>query len=453
MRRVLFTKFSSQRKKEFQIATSIIQDCERKYVVKRALCKEGQQHLLNMQKYYGPLCELFKNMHWDIISGEINSDGELEFPFISGDGLDKLIQENIEKQDYKEAEKIIVLFVENIMSNSHLRVFTNNENFKEMFGDVEFGKYELHAFEISNVDLVFSNFIFNNGMYTMIDYEWVFPFQIPVEFVLYRSLFHSVAFQQLPIEYQNVIYERLRIDDYLKNLFDDMEQSFQKYTKGIYTDLNAIRENIDNKVYYLANNKNTINKYKIYIGDECLLTGETLQSDISLQFGIKDRAGNIKLILNNSNGIYKIKSITALKGGNEECIQSFRHNACLQIENDYYFTEDIPTIEIENNQYDVLRINYSILVKDDTLLFNLTDSLLKENRAIQDAEIMKQQSTHYKELYELSVNDAERWQKAYTDCGKILKDTQEAFATCQNELNEIHQKLWWKIYNKLRKGH
>ncbi|MDO5151351.1 MAG: hypothetical protein Q4D76_18485, partial [Oscillospiraceae bacterium] len=48
----IYSKIVRERKEEFQIETSIQQDCKKKYVVKRPLCPAGVTHIRRMEETY-----------------------------------------------------------------------------------------------------------------------------------------------------------------------------------------------------------------------------------------------------------------------------------------------------------------------------------------------------------------------------------------------------------------
>jgi len=53
--RVLYVKTNSEREKRFQLQTVIYEESGRKFVKKRALCKEAVPHLMSMQQKYEKL--------------------------------------------------------------------------------------------------------------------------------------------------------------------------------------------------------------------------------------------------------------------------------------------------------------------------------------------------------------------------------------------------------------
>ena len=109
----------------------------------------------------------------------------------------------------------------------------------------------MHAFEYSNVDLIFSNLIYGKDGVTIIDYEWFFDFQIPIEFILFRSVFHNALIDNLRKEDKERIYNTLHINEDDVEVFERMEYAFQAYVKGDELDFEKLHKVIGQDVVSL----------------------------------------------------------------------------------------------------------------------------------------------------------------------------------------------------------
>lgn len=78
------------------------------------------------------------------------------------------------------------------------------EKFKEVFGDVTLPD-GLMAREYSNIDLIFENVILGDK-YTIIDYEWSFGFPVPVEYIMFRSVFTFMYAKITIILYKKIYF-------------------------------------------------------------------------------------------------------------------------------------------------------------------------------------------------------------------------------------------------------
>lgn len=429
--KVLYTKYSSQRRKKFRISTSIIEDNGENYVVKRPLYPEGKMHMKNMLEKYAEEKKKLTQIGWDIVQGELYENGEVRFPYVKGERLEDVIEHFVELNDYESAVKIILNFNKSILESSYILDFQFNSGFQKIFGNLTLDDYHLHAFDLSNIDMVYSNFIVNDSNYILIDYEWIFDFQIPIEFILYRSLFHNMSFQKMPKEYQDRVYNQLHIDKELSNIFSKMELLFQDYVKGNENDLRLIYNQIGNKTKTIEELEYGINTFRIKIENQVIVQKQTLQSEIKIEQNISGLEGNIELQLNTCNGIYKIIYAIGIKKGQEVSLNMKTGNYGLNIIDDYYFSESFPKIVFNNEGYDELKIYYRIIEKNNLLMDNIINALNEKNAI----EIEKQQYEEYK--------------NAYDKCSQLLSDCQEAFETVSKELDEIKSKFWWKLDEKL----
>ena len=68
-----------------------------------------------------------------------------------------------------------------------------------------------------------------NKKFYILDYEWVFDCTVPISFILYRAILHSMAISKLPSELIDELYKRYGISTELRELYLSMEEHFQNY--------------------------------------------------------------------------------------------------------------------------------------------------------------------------------------------------------------------------------
>ncbi len=230
MKKVLYTKYNSLRRTEFQIKTSIIETDGKRCVLKAAMNDMAAGQLDAMKKNY----ELIKDMYNDIevIPYNETEDG-LCFDFIKG--KDMLCDIDFVHDDMDKIIKTISEKIETILDiNDDLKKkFELSKEFKEMFPGC-YPKDEI-AFKVANVDSILSNFVEALGKLWCIDYEWVFDFEIPKGYIIYRTLLY------LYTEKAELLKDRIRFEDFIRSfsldrgsihIYQKMEECFQQYVHG-----------------------------------------------------------------------------------------------------------------------------------------------------------------------------------------------------------------------------
>lgn len=181
---VVYSKISDHRRKKFQISTTIREKNGDKKVLKRALYPEGQAHLKQMQAYAQAVPVV-----GDYVTLPCREkDGALEFDFVSGQTLEQKLLEMLKKGDKKAFETAIRRFAGQLLEGKPTATDYCGERFAEVFGPKTL-REPFHVGANNNIDLIFSNIIVGDKNYVL-DYEWVFDFGIPAEYIVFRSLYY-----------------------------------------------------------------------------------------------------------------------------------------------------------------------------------------------------------------------------------------------------------------------
>lgn len=173
-----FVKLHSDRKEEFKIYTTIWSDGT---VSKSPISSKADEHIKKMfdEKDYvmGRIKCLDAEMKGDsiyydflkqgscenlLIDVALNNDKERFFKLIE-DYYDALFHDSFESDEY--------------VTEEFLKVF-------KVKSDIKF-----HCHEKANIDLNFANMFLIDGEFTVIDYEWIFDFPVPLEYIFFNS-FH-----------------------------------------------------------------------------------------------------------------------------------------------------------------------------------------------------------------------------------------------------------------------
>ncbi|MBR6402643.1 MAG: glycosyltransferase [Eubacterium sp.] len=233
MSELLYAKYNSIRKPQYQLATFIRQDGDRKFVVKHPIVPKAKYQMDAIKANFKTVEGLYKN----IMPIPYEESGEdIIFKFVKGTPVLEPIDAASEEMDsivdkLKNAIDVIYSYKEEYISK-----FEMTDDFANVFGkegtEALVGK---DAVRISNFDSIYDNFISVEDKIYCIDYEWVFEFPIPMDFLKYRTLKYY---------YEDEVHQysaRIERDEFLKlfgfseediKLYDGMEYGFQEYVFG-----------------------------------------------------------------------------------------------------------------------------------------------------------------------------------------------------------------------------
>ena len=225
MKKIYF-RSSVCRNKKFQIKTSIIEDNGEKYVVKEAVYPSGIQHIKNTYNNEKLIRKIYADEN--VTYGTIK-DGAYITKFHNGKTLSELMYKcllNGQIEKYKEHQKI---WKNLITGENNLIGFHYTEKFKEIFGVNDSDLLALPSTKISNIDCSSDNIIYDDkGQIKVIDYEWVYDFPVPVDFIFYRVLHLFYSSYSVPYSWQELL-EMSGIDVKYVNIYDKMIGNFNDY--------------------------------------------------------------------------------------------------------------------------------------------------------------------------------------------------------------------------------
>lgn len=233
MSELLYAKYNSIRKPEYQLATFIRQDGDRKFVVKHPIVPKAKYQIGAIKKNFKAVGGLYENIK--PISFEV-SGNDIIFEFVKGSAVLEHIDAATEEMDSIVEKLKNGLDVIYNYKKKYIQKFELTDEFANVFGsegtDSLVGK---EAVKVSNFDSIYDNFICVDDDIFCIDYEWVFDFPIPIDFLKYRTLKYY---------YDDEVHQysaRIERDDFLKlfgfseddiRIYDGMEYGFQEYVFG-----------------------------------------------------------------------------------------------------------------------------------------------------------------------------------------------------------------------------
>lgn len=229
--RIKFGKYNRCRKDEFRIKTEIFDHNGCTYIKKAALTECAKGHVLrlkeNERKWKGSL----PNLRY--VEGYLENDGYIT-PYIQGTDLETLFYEYRNRADLF-MEKFSYYAETYLKADEEALVpFAVSDGFRKVFGD----RYPSNqkSLKYTNVDLTFSNLKLtpDNELYSF-DYEWVFDFLIPYEFVIWYSA------NQLYEKYRAYLKNRISKEAFLTGvgitkenipIYENMDWKFGRYVLG-----------------------------------------------------------------------------------------------------------------------------------------------------------------------------------------------------------------------------
>lgn len=193
-----------------------------KKVIKKALSQKSKKHLSDIFDNYRKLNQELCGTVFCINKVKEEQYG-LCFEYVDGPSLESMINEVSEKQDLEEIIGLFNEYSDNIRALAS-EDFYITEEFTQFFGNFNVSK-PLKSCKVTNIDMILSNIIVNER-WNVIDYEWVFQFPIPVNYILYRAIMYSNLIDKL------TIFNMLKISEDELLAYRKMENHFQAIVRG-----------------------------------------------------------------------------------------------------------------------------------------------------------------------------------------------------------------------------
>ena len=290
--KILYIKYNSLRLDKFQIGTKIIKEYDNLYVVKFAQNPKAKEHLLNIYNNYDKL-KPYYNLVKPLIKNE-----ELYFDYMPY----KTVYEQLltySKNDLNAFENLIDKYIDfiNTLAKGGKKQFKPSKKFIKVFGQVNFNK-AVDTISLANIDLIFDNIFLCDGQFIISDYEWVFDFEIPKDYIIARALVHFSKKCKIDIEKYLPSYKEF------KKQFFSMEDNFNQYVfksniKDIEMfpkDLNNLEEinykkeiiNLQKQIAVLKNQLNSIQNER-----DAILKDYRKLEEIAQSMRIKNRLKNL----------------------------------------------------------------------------------------------------------------------------------------------------------------
>ena len=179
---VIYAKISSDRKKEYRIITAIEEKEGKRIVRKSPVCKEAEQHIEaladNTKNCVG------KNFRYVLSSYNNNT---VMYDYIDKETVAVEIERLIKSEDVNGIIRLIdEIYNKVFKAESTMGSFKSME-FLKVFGEMPDDE-EVLCMKPANVDMIFDNMFRVDGKISVIDAEWIMDFNIPMDFIIFRSI-------------------------------------------------------------------------------------------------------------------------------------------------------------------------------------------------------------------------------------------------------------------------
>ena len=241
---IKYVKFSVERKKEYQIETSILSINGKDIIQKRAMNESSIIHINTIEENCRILSEIYGREH---VAQCKRIDMEtIWIEYITGEILSQKLNNLLKNNNLKGFYRLLDFYIETL-----LKIYPNlSEKFYLKKLDDANRKY--------NIDLTFDNVFIKDNKFIIIDYEWLSS-NVDKNFVLYRALIGFCA------RHSNVVSDELKNKWLIKyNLLGKIkkyEEEEHKFINNILCNsYDKYKKQINNLFYKIKQEKIELNK-------------------------------------------------------------------------------------------------------------------------------------------------------------------------------------------------
>lgn len=219
------------RNPQFQTSTQIVEEQGKTFVVKKALTEAALSHIQSFIDKENDMKKNYKTL--EPVTVEVEKNKAI-FPMMQGKSVDALLQEMVNEPEQlqgKVAELLEIIFD---FRGDVIEPFEMTEEFKTVFGSAATAmKISGDSVKGANIDAIFDNILMVEDRFICIDYEWIFDFPIPIEYLKFRTLycfFEKYRKYLEPVWSEAEFLQLLGVSHYV--LWSEMEKGFQEYVFG-----------------------------------------------------------------------------------------------------------------------------------------------------------------------------------------------------------------------------
>lgn len=258
---IIYAKLNNDRHCKFRIATVIQDDGQKREVYKKALNDDAIEHIISMKKKN----DIYNGVDYFSLQGEDCCRDKITYPFIYEKSVDSMISNLIVEGNVEEIISILKSIYSTFFNSSQMSDDYHTSQFTEVFG-VEKYLGSLPCIKPANIDLICDNIYYVDKKFIIIDCEWVFEFNIPCQFIIWRAineLYNKYTKLQELIS-ESIILEHFIIDEGLSSVFREWANYFAREYVGSFrlekSSKQDILINIDDIYHQILQEKKLISK-------------------------------------------------------------------------------------------------------------------------------------------------------------------------------------------------
>ncbi len=234
---IVYAHYTNQRLKAYQTVTTISNDGIGKTVKKKYLYQKQRTYDIFdvMKRHCQVLQKEFTNITYLPMTLTYEKEQKLmEYPYLFGETIDAILV-----RDIHDPKKLLDTLGKAFdfcfsLNENWVNEFAVTERYREIFGDF-YLQHGTKALYVSNLDMNFSNLVLCEGKIYCFDYEWIFDFPVPIEFIKFRCLnsFYSKYNMYFAAKLKkNEIMHHIGINEKDLEVLTKMEVKFQEFTYG-----------------------------------------------------------------------------------------------------------------------------------------------------------------------------------------------------------------------------
>lgn len=218
---ILYAKINNDREDPFRIITTIEKVNGSKQVVKGSLCSEASEHIKEIFNH----SQKREEERFGYLKGEITDRGVV-YPYLESGNLNQEVLKLIKEKKVGRIIEIMQEIMDGYLQDSHLTNSYHTAAFQEVFGHERLD-IEMKCINHVNIDLICDNLYRSEKGMTAIDCEWIFDFDIPVHFIIWRTINDIYA------KY-NTMHGLMPIADMFMKFGIDQRQSYVFWCWSVY---------------------------------------------------------------------------------------------------------------------------------------------------------------------------------------------------------------------------
>lgn len=228
---LIFEKVSGNRARQYQIKTVIVDEAGTKRAYKEALRPEGALHIQSMIENY----DLLKSVsdYCYVVPQVVGQ--KVYFEYAEGETLAQKLLFATAEGNNEEAGRCLKQFAKCAkQSKGNECRFEITPAFEAVFGNSFSELNGIKGIRVADIDVNLDNIITSDGVLKLIDYEWVFNFPVPLDYVLYRNL------NEFYMKNESVLKNRMGLSEALdllgvtteRDVLDNLENGFREFVSG-----------------------------------------------------------------------------------------------------------------------------------------------------------------------------------------------------------------------------